>query len=481
MTMTLATSYSPSGHLVCEPRWATPRSPERQSFGPLIAAVAERIGLPLMPWQRLVADVGGELDPDTGLPAYREVIVTVPRQSGKTTLVLSWEIQRAHGWDTPQRIVYSAQTGLDARKKLIEDQVPILEPRKRRLGIARILRGIGSEAVEFTNGSRIVLLASMADSGHGKTVDFAVKDEFFADHDNRRDQTLVPAMATKPAGQILTASTMGTEESAPLNRAVDRGRLAVDSGVREGIAYFEWSADPDAPDFDPDDPALWRRMMPALGLTITERVVAHARATMDDGEFRRAFLNIRTKSDERVIPDGKWRAVVDDEAAPAGPLVFSLDTNPERTASAIVAASAGVGELVDYRAGTGWLASRAKELTARHGAARWVVDARGPAGSLVGEMEREGLEVHPVSAAELIEACGQLYDGVMERTVRVRRHPKFDEAVAGAAKRSIGDAWAWTRKNASTDVCPLVALTLALWGAKALPADEDLEPMLAWT
>jgi hypothetical protein len=29
----------------------------------------------------------------------------------------------------------------------------------------------------------------------------------------------------------------------------------------------------------------------------------------------------------------------------------------------------------------------------------------------------------------------------------------------------VGDAWAWTRKNASTDVCPLVALTLALWAA----------------
>jgi hypothetical protein len=109
------------------------------------------------------------------------VIVTVPRQSGKTLLSLSWEVQRALGWGRPQRIVYSAQTGNDARKKLVEDQFPILEPRKAKLGISTLLKGMGNEAVVWKNGSRLVLLASSEDSGHGKTVNFAVKDELFAD------------------------------------------------------------------------------------------------------------------------------------------------------------------------------------------------------------------------------------------------------------------------------------------------------------
>src|SRR5262245_7346570 len=108
----------------CEPRWATPRSPQRRTLGPQVAAVAARLGTPLMPWQRLVADVGLELLED-GRPAYREVIVPVPRQSGKTSLILAVEVQRAVGWAPafgPQRLVYSAQTGADARKKLLEDQ-----------------------------------------------------------------------------------------------------------------------------------------------------------------------------------------------------------------------------------------------------------------------------------------------------------------------------------------------------------------------
>lgn len=421
-----------------------------------------------MPWQRAVADVGGELvETADGLliPAYREVVVTIPRQSGKTMLLLVWQLQRALGWGEPQRIVYSAQSGTDARKKLLDDQVPLLEPRRKLLGIRRIIRANGNEGVSFVNGSKIVLLASTADSGHGKTVDLAVKDEFFADYDDRRDQILVPAMITRPAAQILTASTMGTDESVPLNRKIDQGRLAVGAGTRSGIAYFEWSADMTA---DPDDPATWWSCMPALGHTVTEEVIRHARASMTDSEFRRAFLNQLTKSEERVLPAPAWDAVCNPNVAPSGPLVFSVDVSRERTAGAIVAASVGARptvELVDYRAGTGWVVPRAVELHERHDPALWVVDGAGPAGSLVADLEAAGLPVHPVTSRELIESCARFYDAVIDRQVLIRRHPRLDEGAASAAKRLVGDAWAWTRKAASADISPLVAATLAVWGA----------------
>lgn len=456
----------PSSSSLCKPRWATPRSHERESFGPAIAAVAEQLGQPLMPWQRLVADVGGELDPATGLPAYREVILTVPRQSGKTTLVLSWEVQRALGWGSPQKILYSAQTGADARKKLVEDQFPILAPRMKRLGIQSLPRANGNEGVVWKNGSRLILMASGEDAGHGKTIDLGIKDEFFADWDNRRDQALIPAMATRAAAQVLTLSTAGTDQSVPYNEAVERGRRAVDDGVRSGIAYFEWSA---SPDDDPDDPEVWRRCMPALGHTINEAVVRHARQTLVDSEFRRAFLNIPTKADDRVIPAAAWDAVCDPDVSPVGALVFSLDVNPERSAAAIVAASRGerpVCELVEHRQGIGWLLERAAELDRRWSSPVWVVDGSGPARSLVADMERLGLTVKVLSPGEVIEACAGFFDGVVDGSLSVRTHPKLNDAVAGAAKRTVGDAWAWTRRHASADVTPLVAATCAVREAR---------------
>src|SRR4051794_15767091 len=109
----------------CEPRYATPRRPSRKSLGPRLRVVGEKLGQPLMPWQQMVADVGLELTAD-GNPAYREVIVTIPRQNGKTTLVLVWEIDRCFGWGKRQSIAYTAQTGKDAREKLLDEQVPML-------------------------------------------------------------------------------------------------------------------------------------------------------------------------------------------------------------------------------------------------------------------------------------------------------------------------------------------------------------------
>lgn len=462
---------------VCQPRWATRRTPARETLGAQIGYYARLIGQPLMPWQQLVADVGGEIDPESGRPAYRSVIVTVPRQNGKTTLVLAWELQRAVGWAPfgPQRIVYSAQTGNDARKKLVEDQLPILRPHFKKLGITRALTGMGNEAVVFGNGSRLVLMASGTDAGHGKTVDLAIRDELFADVDDRRAQALTPAMATRRLAQILTLSTAGTDESLALNLAVARGRAAVEAGKTSGVAYFEWSAGLDE---DPDDPATWRGCMPALGYTIDESVVADARASgMADGEFRRAFLNQPTRSDDRVIPQTAWDAVCDPSVRPVADVAFAVDVNPERSSGSIVAASGGsvpVVELVEQRPGTGWIVARVRELYDKWGRPAVLVDASGPAGALIGDMQQAGVPVTAVAGRELAYACGGFFDRVVESRVRVRRDAALDAAAAGAAKRQVGDAWAWARKHSSIDVSPLVASSLAVWAAAKGPARSAL-------
>lgn len=457
----------------CEPRWATPRSPDRPTLGPAVAAVAEKLGQPLMPWQRQVADVGLELLPD-GRPAYRTVRLAVPRQSGKTTLILGWEIQRALGWaqtlGAAQRIVYSAQTGNDARKKLIEDQVPILErPKvKKLISIRQILKGMGNEAVVWANGSRLVLLASSEDSGHGKTVDLAIKDEMFADTDDRRDQALIPAMITKDYAQVVEASTMGTADSIPWNAGVDLGRSMVDRGAREGVAYFEWSA---LPTDDPEDPATWRRCMPALGLTQSEAAIRHAFTTMKLDEFRRAFLNITSASEERVIPQASWDLCCTSDDFDRTADVLGIDTNPERSASSIVACGNVDGvphlEVIEYKPRTDWLVDRAVEL-ARQYRAPLAVDMKGPAGQFVADIRRtdRSLRIIEVTSDQLPAACGEIYDRIVNQKIRIRRDEDLDGAAAGAAKRVVGDRWAFVRKSSKADICPLMAATVALWGVE---------------
>src|SRR5215471_9085625 len=456
----------PRSSNLCDPRFATPRRPERETLGPAIGQLAALIGHPLLPWQQLVADVGGELDVD-GVPCYRQVTFTVPRQSGKTTLILAWELQRAIGWtaelDIPQRIAYSAQTGKDAREKLLEDQVPLLERHRKTLGVRKVSRTNGSESVLWNNGSRIVLLASGAESGHGKTIDLGVKDELFADADFRREQALDPAMATKTHAQALSASTMGTPESIAWNYEVEAGRRAVQEDRGHGVCYFEWSADVDD---EPGDQATWWRCMPALGRTISLGVVENAYSKLPLEEFRRAYLNIPTATiEDRVIPLAAWRLVCDPTLEATGD-VFACDVNPERTAAAIVAVGRGehgpVVEVVEYRPGVSWLVERVGELHRKYGAS-FALDRGGPVGAFVEELEREKVDVVALDSPQCQRATALFFDKVMAGGVRVRSHPDLDRAVEGAARRTTGDTWVWGRKSSRYDISLLVAATCGVW------------------
>lgn len=451
---------------ICQPRYATRRRyPERQTFGPRLGRVAERLGTPLMDWQQLVADVGLEYTVTAGglvVMSYREVIVTIPRQNGKTTLVLTFEVDRCLMWGKPQRVAYTAQTGLDARKKMLEDQLPLIQRSVLADAVENVRRAQGSEGIDFRGGSQLDVLASTESAGHGRTLDLGVIDEAFKDADDRREGAMLPAMATRADAQLLVVSTMGTDASHYLNRKVAVGRKLVetDSDVAE-IAYFEWSADQKA---DIDDPRTWAGCMPALGITVTDRAVRHARETMTEGEFRRAYLNQRTAADDRVIPIDVWDAACGD-VQPDTHVVIAIDCNPERTHSTIAMADVeGRCEVSEHDRGTAWLIPQVVQQ-ARRWNAPVAYDPTGPAGVFGDEIQKHGIRVIPVSGRDMAHACSWFFDGVHDGTIRIRLHADLDAAVAAAKKRYSGDAWVWGRRNDETDISPLVAVTIGSFAA----------------
>lgn len=444
--------------------------------------VARKLGFEPMPWQQLVWDVGLELRED-GRPAYRQVWITVPRQSGKTTTVLVVEVDRAVNWAEefgPQRIAYSAQTRDDGAKKLVNDQMPILEKSPLTRFVHKYGKGIGNENVLFRNGSRVMVLSTQKESGHGKVLDVAVLDEFFADIDNRREQAVRPAQITKPHAQTWGLSTAGTADSVPLLQKVEMGRAAVEAGKTSDIAYFEWSADETA---DPGDPAVWAGCMPALGFTIDADLIRQEFEGLPEGEFRRAFLNQWTQSvTESVFRAGVWEAVNRREVAqPDEGVVFSVDVNPERSAASIaVAGPGGACGLVEQRPGVGWVIDELARIAPKRNSPV-VVASSSPAGSLISDLERAGVRVQPLPQGDVRSACGWMYDAVIDRRVVVQRHPDLDAAVKAAVKKPSGDAFVWDRRIG--DVSPLVALTLAAYVAAngeqaATPAFVDLSDFL---
>lgn len=448
----------------------------------------------MLPWQRHVADVALEVNPDTGGLVYDEVRLTVPRQSGKTTLLLAVLVHRAlaaKAFGGRQRLIYTAQSRNDAREKLLEDFVPVLDESRYMRGRYRVRRANGSEGIKFAGGSRLGLIASKKESGHGPTCDVGCIDEAFAQRDDRLEQSLGPTMITRPAPQLWIVSTQGDDDSTYLNTKVETGRQLIRDGVTQtSIAYFEWSAADsfdDLGELDPADPAVWRSCMPALGLTVTEdRIRARYESMSQDpkegvGGFCRAFLNIRRAGTVlSVIPLGWWRACADPGGQVAGRIVLAVDVDNERAWGAIALAGRRADglpqlEILRREPGTDWIVEAAAGYSQRNNRAPVVVDAAGPAASLVSDLRARKVDVVITNAGDMAQACGRTYDAVRDGAVRHLGDPVLEAALKGADKRVLGDAWAWRRRTSSADICPLVAATLALWGLATIP--EAVDPL----
>lgn len=459
-----------SSFISCKPMIATPKR-DRPNQAASILGIMQALGTPAMPWQREVIEVATEqID---GRPAYRTVILGVPRQCGKSSLLLGILIAAAAAGR--RRSVYTAQTGFDAKRKLVDDWSPLLERSVLGSQIARVYRAAGQEAIMFRNQARIEVMANSLIAGHGRTIDgAAVIDEAFADSDDRREQAMIPAMATKASAQLWIVSTAGTEESVYLRRKVALGRQAVEDGLDRDIAYFSWGA---AEDADIDDPATWYSAIPALGHTISEEVVRQARLTMTENDFRRSWLNQWTKTDERVISAAMLENCLR-PTAPDGQLVFAADISLDRAVGSIVCADEhGRVELIDNQPGTTWMLDRLANLVRKHGG-RVVIDGYGPAGLLGDDLERLKIPVVKYATRDLCYASNALYDALINQTIKIRPHTKIDESCAAARKKPVGSSWLWSRADPAADLTPLLAMTIAYHAAKHRPEAPKSRPMV---
>lgn len=459
-----------SSSISCKPMVATPKR-DRPNQAASILGIMQALGTPAMPWQRDVIEVATEqID---GRPAYRTVILGVPRQCGKSSLLLGILIAAAA--NGRRRSVYTAQTGFDAKRKLVDDWSPLLERSVLGSQIARVYRAAGQEAIMFRNQARIEVMANSLIAGHGRTIDgAAVIDEAFADSDDRREQAMIPAMATKASAQLWIVSTAGTEESVYLRRKVALGRQAVEDGLDRDIAYFSWGA---AEDADIDDPATWYSAIPALGHTISEEVVRQARLTMTENDFRRSWLNQWTKTDERVISAAMLENCLR-PTAPDGQLVFAADISLDRAVGSIVCADEhGRVELIDNQPGTTWMLDRLANLVRKHGG-RVVIDGYGPAGLLGDDLERLKIPVVKYATRDLCYASNALYDALINQTIQIRPHTKIDESCAAARKKPVGSSWLWSRADPAADLTPLLAMTIAYHAAKHRPEAPKSRPMV---
>jgi hypothetical protein len=456
-------------------RFLTPRS-ERKSMGPAVARVAQALGTPLMPWQRYVADVGGEVD-DRGRFVYPLCIVTVPRQSGKTTLMLAQSVQRCL-MESRRKTWHTAQTGQAARKKWRELADTVTGSPLAGLVAGTPRKAAGNEALVFVNGSELRPHPPTRDGLHGEQGDHNDIDEAWAyDELQGADvmQAIRPTHATRPGAQTWVWSTRGDRSSTWFHGLIEQGYAGLG-----GVALFDFGIPDDA---DPGDIDVIARHHPALGWTIEREFLVSEQAGMPPGEYARAYGNRPTGAGERVLPADRWNAARILTPLPDGRPAYGLAVAGDGSAGALFAAvidSAGrpVLDLVEARPGRSWLVDRV--LTLRDAGQGVAVDRRGPAAPVADQLELAGVELLKLGATDVTAGCQDFYDRVTDPAAPRLLHRScepLDEAVDTAQRRFAHDGgWLWKRNPWSA---PLEAATLAAWAVARNPEPEQ-QPFLAF-
>jgi hypothetical protein len=495
--------------LACPPRWATRRTPERPTLGPRVAEIAEALGKPFMPHQRLICDVAFELDPKTGYLAYDEVIVIGPRQTtGKTELMLpvmthrcvgfgdelaKW-VKRELGHDVqppgPQRVLYTAQTASKAAEKWRDIHVERLQKSPFASMVDVRLR-LNMEAIMWPNGSSWSPGATTGRTGGtGDTLDLAVIDESWSREDNRTELGLRPAMLTRNWRQLWQLSMIpGISRALPgrwpyLHAKRQMGRAMVEGDHRQRVAFFEWSAERDA---DPSDPRTWWTCMPGLGRTAREEAVRSDFEALDLVDFCAEYLGWEPApglAKWGVISEAAWLALAVRPARGAflDPVAFGVDGQPDQSGASIgMAALTPDGdthvELVEKLPGVTWVVPAMVKLCQKQLPCAVGIAAHGPVASLIEPMRRAFAAANvdcPIvtfQGPDVAQACAQVYsetgqvdDGDVERSDRRLRHidqPELNASVAGATKYTFGDQWRWARTGPGGDASPLNAVTMA--------------------
>jgi hypothetical protein len=465
----------------------TPRS-DWPTHGRRLAKVAAAKGRPFMPWQRLAADVSHEYDPATGFYRYSVIVVTVPRQSGKTDLEGSAADARCL-WLPNQRVRITMQDGKTADEWMREQHFESLAasvfagryvPSKRA----------GMHGVLWPHTrSTFNTFAPIRTALHSKQTDVGFVDEAWA-HGSQAGkdikQALGPTMASRdrfpPGPQTWVVSTLGDETSTYLDEYVARGVASLGDPLTK-VCFIDYGIPEDA---DPEDLDVIAAHHPAVGHTITRRTLELERENFRDVDtgiidvagYARAYGNRGSKVREYVFPGSVWS----DAGAPRQPVPdragLGLDVAPDGRTYAIgagwhvgntgyveVLAAGDVTRDLPEKAAAIARARGVPLVVARHAAAALEVTdgfARLP--------ERDRPEVTFLNAASAGSACVTFSRGIFRGDLHHANDDALDDAVGVAGKKNLlegGFRWVLAGPGSIT---ALNAVTWALRGYELLPA-----------
>lgn len=484
--------------------------PYVSSSGADAIELARLAGLDLDPWQKWVLDgsLGRRAD---GKWSSFEVKVLVSRQNGKGSILEARELAGLYLFKTDRLLIHTAHEHKTASEHFnrvwtLVDNTPDLRKRVARHSAAygrefialkpgpTIILGAGGKEVIRQEASRLIFIARTSGSGRGFTGDLLVYDEDMALTSAQAGSSL-PALGARPNAQVWYTGSAGDKKSEQLALVRRRG-VAAAQGERDPARLFfaEWSIDWHSeycPLYctehdDPDAEESVAKANPGYNIRRSAESVENERDALSSEQFAREILGVGeypAPLDGWLVIPRKWFTTTADKSEEPPRVtspVFAIEVAPDRSSAAIAVAGkrpdGHVGaQLVEHREGTGWIASRARQIEDKWKSVAWCIDKRAATGTVIADLERAGFTLEFLQASDVAHASGMMYDAFRDDTIRHYSQGAVKAAVAAVDWRKMGDTRAFDRLNSAVDQSPFMALTFAHWGYQRFGVEEDYD------
>lgn len=434
---------------------------------PSIRATCLRLKITFDPWQdgAGAAILGKRKD---GLYAADAIVISIPRQVGKTFLVgaiifalcLKTSgtlcVWTAHHYPT-------ANETFESMKAM--SQRPELKPH-----IKRATSPGGNGVIEFRNGSRILFGARERGFGRGiPKIGIVVFDEAQILGQAAIDD-MIPA-TNRAANPLIFYIGTPPKPSDPSDVFVNLRNEAI-NGESTDTLYIEFSADEDA---DPNDRDQWAKANPSYPAHTPAKAMLRMKKNLGHESFMREGLGIWDGSARMgAFPAGAWarRAVTTDAPNPS---TLGIAADLDQVWLSLGASSDGdpthLGVRLRVRAAEQreFFVSEVARIQQERNCpvAIW---KKGAASFLIPDLEAAGVVLTPGSLDDYMQACADLKTAVMDRKVEHGNYTELNAAVDSATWRKVGQRRVLVPGNG--DISALEAVAWARWAAVSKPTRE---------
>jgi phage terminase large subunit-like protein len=427
-----------------------------------VADLAEKIGLPLIPWQRWVLDDLLSVDA-AGNWLKKSALTLVARQNGKTHLARMLILSHLYLWGSKNILGMSSNRNmaLDTFRQVaytIEDN-DFLRKEVRQIRLAN-----GQESISLKNGARYEIAAATRDAPRGKTADFLYLDEL-REWSEEAFTAALPVTRARPNAMTLMTSNAGDGFSSVLNDLRERCM----SYPPANLGYYEYSAPQHC---KIHDRKAWTMANPALGHLITEQTLEESVNTNSVEATRTEMLCQWIDSAVSPWVYGSIEACSDSTLEiPVGPAtIMAFDIAPTRRSGALV-----MGQVKDKKIAVGlaqlWssevaidevkMASDINEWARKYRPTVICFDKYATQ-TLATKLEQSGWRIQDVSGQAFYQACSDLSDAMANSRLVHSGQEELVQHLNNCAAKTNDAGWRIIRRKSAGDVTAAISLAMVV-------------------